>query len=269
MIGGRRPLQGRKLGDKRIRVERPHAAYFRWTGPGQLTAKEAASGPTTGRGRAQARVKAMLLGRPLAIGGGDRRAALEEEGARDLQLRRDQLVGLRDRGDPAGRWSSAGSPRSRSRSEVSVAIAVLLIVVAISYRQVCLAYPTGGGSYSVSKRNFGRRTSLVAASALLIDYVMTVAVSTSSAVEQITSAFPALFDERVLIGVGCDRPDHDRQPPRAPRGGQHLRPPDVPVPVRGAADDRDRHVPDRRPRRGHRRTRRSSSRAATRSRPSR
>lgn len=57
MIGGRRPLQGRKLGDKRIRVERPHAAYFRWTGPGQLTAKESASGPTTGRGRAWARVK--------------------------------------------------------------------------------------------------------------------------------------------------------------------------------------------------------------------
>ena len=74
--------------------------------------------------------------------------------------------------------------------QVSVAIAVLLIVVAISYRQVCLAYPTGGGSYSVSKRNFGWRTSLIAASALLIDYVMTVAVSTSSAVEQITSAVP-------------------------------------------------------------------------------
>jgi amino acid transporter len=77
----------------------------------------------------------------------------------------------------------------------------LLIAVAISYRQVCLAYPTGGGSYSVSKRNFGRLASLVAASALLIDYVMTVAVSTSSAVEQITSALPALYDERVLIGV--------------------------------------------------------------------
>jgi amino acid transporter len=85
--------------------------------------------------------------------------------------------------------------------QVSVAIAGLLIVVAISYRQVCIAYPTGGGSYSVSKRNFGRNASLVAASALLIDYVMTVAVSTSSAVEQITSAIPALIDLRVVIGV--------------------------------------------------------------------
>jgi len=202
MIGGRRPLQGRKLGDKRIRVERPHAAYFRWTGPGQLTAKESASGPTTGRGRAQARVKAMFLGRPLAS---------EEELGERLSKKKALAIFSSD-----AISSSAYATEEILRAlviggvaalafalQVSVAIAVLLIVVAISYRQVCLAYPTGGGSYSVSKRNFGWRTSLVAASALLIDYVMTVAVSTSSAVEQITSAFPALFDERVLIGVGC------------------------------------------------------------------
>ena len=73
---------------------------------------------------------------------------------------------------------------------VSVAIAILLIAVAFSYRQVCLAYPTGGGSYSVSKRNFGRTMSLIAAGALMIDYVMTVAVSTASAIEQVTSASP-------------------------------------------------------------------------------
>jgi len=75
------------------------------------------------------------------------------------------------------------------------------VAVAVSYRQVCIAYPSGGGSYAVSKRNFGRNASLVAASALLIDYVLTVAVSTTSAVEQITSAIPGLIDQRVLIGV--------------------------------------------------------------------
>ncbi len=80
---------------------------------------------------------------------------------------------------------------------------MLLIAVAISYRQICIAYPGGGGSYSVSRRNIGRTVSLVAASALLIDYVMTVAVSTTSAVEQITSAFPVLFDERVVIGIAA------------------------------------------------------------------
>ncbi len=73
---------------------------------------------------------------------------------------------------------------------VAIAIAALLGIVAFSYRQVCLAYPTGGGSYSVSKANFGRMASLVAASALLIDYTLTVAVSTSSAVEQIVVGDP-------------------------------------------------------------------------------
>ena len=75
--------------------------------------------------------------------------------------------------------------------------------MAFSYRQVCYAYPTGGGSYSVSKANFGRIASLVAASALLIDYIMTVAVSTTSAVEQIASAVPALYDWKVVIGVAA------------------------------------------------------------------
>ena len=51
VIGGRRPLQGRKPGDRRVRVERPHAPYFRYTGAGQLTAKEAASAPTTRDGQ--------------------------------------------------------------------------------------------------------------------------------------------------------------------------------------------------------------------------
>src|SRR5947208_12388567 len=66
MIGGRRPLKGRKLADRRVRIERPHAAYFRWKGPGQLTAKEAASRPTTRRGRLWAAAKAFVIGRPLA-----------------------------------------------------------------------------------------------------------------------------------------------------------------------------------------------------------
>ena len=57
MIGGRRPIQGRKPGDRRVRVERPHAPYFRYTGPGQLTAKEAASVPTTPGARLVAKIR--------------------------------------------------------------------------------------------------------------------------------------------------------------------------------------------------------------------
>ena len=102
MIGGRRPLPGRKPADRRVRVERPHSPYFRYAGPGQLVAKRAASGPRTRAGRLVERVKVATIGRPLAIGGGDRRTPLEEEGARHLQLRRHLLERLCDRGDPAG-----------------------------------------------------------------------------------------------------------------------------------------------------------------------
>src|SRR6187399_3002749 len=66
MIGGRRPLQGRKPGDRRVRVERPHAPYFRYTGPGHLTAKEAASAPTTSTGRVMATIRGFFVGKPLA-----------------------------------------------------------------------------------------------------------------------------------------------------------------------------------------------------------
>ncbi|MFV2065153.1 MAG: APC family permease, partial [Chloroflexota bacterium] len=84
---------------------------------------------------------------------------------------------------------------------VAITIALLLAVVAISYRQVVVAYPNGGGSYSVSKANLGRLASLVAAAALLIDYVLTVAVSISSASEQVVAALPSLAPYQVLIAV--------------------------------------------------------------------
>ncbi|MFI5199783.1 MAG: amino acid permease, partial [Candidatus Limnocylindrales bacterium] len=66
MIGGRRPLPGRKLADRRVRVERPHTPYFRYTGPDQLVAKQAASIPLTPAGRFAFRVRSVVFGRPLA-----------------------------------------------------------------------------------------------------------------------------------------------------------------------------------------------------------
>jgi len=202
MIGGRRPLQGRKPGDRRVRVERPHAPYFRYTGKGMLTAKEAASVPTTPIGRTFATVRGILFGRPLAS---------EEELGERLSKTKALAIFSSDAISSSAYATEeilrvlilGGAAALALGLEVSIAISILLVAVAISYRQICIAYPTGGGSYTVSRRNIGRTVSLVAASALLIDYVMTVAVSTSSAVEQIVSAFPALFDERVLIGVAC------------------------------------------------------------------
>jgi amino acid transporter len=190
------------MGDRRVRVERPHAQYFRWKAPGQLTAKEAASRPTTRRGRLWADIKAFFIGRPLASEAeiGERLskkkalAIFSSEAISSSAYATEEILRVLILG---------GAAALAFGLEVSIAIAILLGAVAISYRQVCLAYPTGGGSYSVSKRNFGRGASLIAASALLIDYVMTVAVSTSSAVEQITSAVPQLIDARVVIGVAA------------------------------------------------------------------
>ncbi len=200
MIGGRRPLQGRKPGDRRVRLERPHAPYFRYTGRGQLTAREAASAPTTPAGQLWATIRGFFFGRPLAS---------EDELGERLSKKKALAIFSSDAISSSAYATEeilrvlilGGMAALAFGLEISIAIAVLLIAVAISYRQICIAYPGGGGSYSVSRRNIGRTVSLVAASALMIDYVMTVAVSTSSAVEQITSAFPILYDERVLIGV--------------------------------------------------------------------
>jgi len=84
---------------------------------------------------------------------------------------------------------------------IALAIAFLLIVVTISYRQTIDSYPGGGGAYTVAKENLGTNAGLVAGAALLIDYVLTVSVSVSAGVENISSAFPQLAPHNELLGV--------------------------------------------------------------------
>ena len=82
---------------------------------------------------------------------------------------------------------------------ISVAIVLLLIILTVSYRQIIYAYPEGGGAYIVAKSNIGTWAGLVAAAALIIDYVLTVAVSTAAGIAAVTSAFPALFPYREAL----------------------------------------------------------------------
>jgi len=84
----------------------------------------------------------------------------------------------------------------------AIAVALLLAIVVASYRQTCFAYPSGGGAYIVSKDNLGDRAALTAAAALLVDYVMTVAVSVVSGVVAITSAATGLAPYAVELSVG-------------------------------------------------------------------
>lgn len=84
---------------------------------------------------------------------------------------------------------------------ISVVIVGLLAIVVISYEQIIHAYPNGGGAYIVASDNLGKFPALVAAAALLTDYILTVSVSISSGVAQIVSAYPQLFAYRVPISV--------------------------------------------------------------------
>jgi amino acid transporter len=86
---------------------------------------------------------------------------------------------------------------------ISIAIAILIAIVVSSYRQTIRAYPQGGGAYIVSKDNLGVPAGLVAGAALLIDYVLTVAVSVAAGIAALTSAVPALFPYRPWLCVAA------------------------------------------------------------------
>ncbi|MET1231836.1 MAG: APC family permease, partial [Candidatus Limnocylindrales bacterium] len=199
---GQKPgeLPGQKPGDRRVRVERRHAPYFKYTGRGVLTARAAASTSPTSGGRLWSRAKAVLIGRPLAT---------DEEGEERLSKKKALAIFSSDAISSSAYATEeilralivAGSAALFLSLEIAIAIAILLAIVSTSYRQIGYAYPQGGGAYAVARANLGRGFALVAAAALLVDYILTVSVSTSSAVEQLGSAFPDLRPHAVLIGV--------------------------------------------------------------------
>ena len=84
---------------------------------------------------------------------------------------------------------------------IAIGVLILLTALILSYRQIIFAYPHGGGAYVVSKENLGVNSGLVAGGALLVDYILTVAVSVSAGTDAITSAFPALHSYNVIIAI--------------------------------------------------------------------
>jgi amino acid transporter len=196
----RRPRPGRKPGDRRVAIDRPHSPYFRYSAPNQLQAKAAASLPRTPAGRLGARVRGVLFGRPLSI--------YEEIGER-LGVLTGLAVFASDNISSSAYATEeimrvlilAGAGALVLTLPITVVIVVVLAIVVTSYRQTIAAYPNGGGSYIVASDNLGRMPGLVAAAALLIDYVLTVAVSVAAGVAALTSVFAALYEPRVIIGV--------------------------------------------------------------------
>ena len=112
---------------------------------------------------------------------------------------------------------------------ISLVVIALLAIVTASYRQTLYAYPSGGGSYIVSRENLGTGTSLVAAAALMVDYTLTVSVSIAAGVAAITSAIAPLRGHEVALVARSARTDRGGEPARGARVGPALRAADVPV----------------------------------------
>ena len=139
---------------------------------------------------------------------------------------------------------------------ISVLIVVVLGIIVVSYRQTIRAYPNGGGSYIVARENLGQRAGLVAAAALLVDYVLTVSVSVAAGVAAITSAFPGLStDLRVPIATACILAVMLVNLRGIRESGTVFADPDLRLPGVDAGAHRHRHRPDRvrRPAAGQRR----------------
>ena len=110
---------------------------------------------------------------------------------------------------------------------ISLVVIALLAIVTASYRQTLYAYPSGGGSYIVSRENLGTGTSLVAAAALMVDYTLTVSVSIAAGVAAVTSAIAPLRGHEVALCAGAARTDRGREPPRRPGVGPTVRAADL------------------------------------------
>jgi amino acid transporter len=190
-MADQRPLHGRKLGDRRVVVDRPHARYFRYLAPGVLEAKLEAQAPRTEWGRRRARISALLFGSPLPS---------EAELTERLPIWKALPVFSSDVMSSVAYASGAsmlillgaGQDAFKYLLPISLIVVLLLLAVTFSYRQTIKAYPNGGGSYIVARSNLGTLPGLVAAGSLLTDYVLTVAVSVSAGVAALYSAAPAL-----------------------------------------------------------------------------
>ncbi len=194
------PLRGRKLGDRRVVVDRPHSAYFRYAGPGVMVAKAAASAPTTAFGRRLARVRSFVFGKPLTSA-----AEIGERLSKKLALpifSSDAISSSAYATDEILRvLILAGVAWLTWSIWVAAAIALMLTIVALSYRQVCHGYPAGGGAYVVARENLGPNFGLIAAAALMVDYVMTVAVSSAAALANLSAYFEVIKPYSVLLGA--------------------------------------------------------------------
>jgi amino acid transporter len=194
--------RGRKLGNTRAVVARPEARYFRHGPAGTLVAKVAASEPATLSARLGFGARRVMFGRVLST-----HEELEERLPKwkALAVFSSDVMSSVAYATEASMFTllAVGTVAFGLLVPISLLIVGLLFLVTFSYRQTIRAYPQGGGSYIVAHANLGVVPGLVAAAALLTDYVLTVSVSVSSGVFNLASAFPQLQDVTVPLIVGA------------------------------------------------------------------
>src|SRR2546430_6121981 len=189
-------LKGRLIGDEHVRYEISRQSAFKRIGAGLLEATRVTQAP---RGTLE-HIKRLVIGSPLATAQQEQErltkfkalAVLSSDAISSVAYATEAILIT---------IVAAGSGNLWVTLPISCAIVGLLSIVAISYRQTIPAYPNGGGSYIVAKDNLGTLPGLIAAAALLIDYVLTVSVSISAGVQSFASLFTVLAPYVVIIDV--------------------------------------------------------------------
>ena len=188
-------------GEHYVRIVRSQTQGFEPVAPGWLEATPRAIAPDTDFGRIRRRLRTALLGSPLSIHRVlherlDKVRALpvlSSDALSSVAYATEQIVLI---------LAVAGTAAiSADLLPIMGVIALLIIIVCLSYRQTIKAYPQGGGSYIVAKDNLGPVAGLIAGSALMTDYILTVAVSVASGYDQIQSVFPAAVHYRVAACI--------------------------------------------------------------------
>jgi len=189
--------RGKRPGDRVIRIVRPRE--FKRTAGGFLATEEALA-PQGDVARLWSNVRRVLIGRRLATDEEHQERVSNKVGLAIFAS--DNISSSAYATEETMRvLALAGVAALTLTVPLTIAIVVVLAIVVLSYLQVIRAYPNGGGSYVVASQNLGVLPGLVAGSALLVDYFLTVAVSVAAGVAAVTSAFPDLHGERVLIAV--------------------------------------------------------------------
>nr|ART39157.1 H145 [uncultured bacterium] len=191
-------VRGSKPGSRFVRITRN--PKLRRVREGEYAATREVLESDTGVGRAWDKLRGVLIGRPLA----------SSELSHERLTKTKALAIFSSDNLSSSAYATeeillvlilAGTGALTYSLPIAAAIGVLAAIVATSYRQTIKAYPNGGGAYVVAKENIGVNASLFAGSALFVDYILTVAVSTAAGVAAVTSAVPGLHDLKVELAV--------------------------------------------------------------------